>query len=179
MAKTSQVPTQLRKALTRAIQGGKFPLYIHGTPGTGKTCLMGLVYSTWIGRAAWFQCSRLLLDLARCRSNPDHQCQRLGNDGNLELDSEWQAWQDIRMADLLCLDDVGVKDLTDAQVDVFKEIIDIRTGRPTILTSNLSENELASVMDIRLASRLVGGTILTIIGEDKRQAAATVLEVRV
>ncbi len=178
MARTSLIPVELRKVLSIAIQSGKFPLYIHGTQGTGKSCLMGLVYVSWPSRAAWFSSSRLTLDLARCRMNPEYQCQWTSKDGLAEPQNEWQIWREINEADLLCLDDVASRDLTDTQADIMREILDRRIGKATICTSNLNETELCSAIDARTASRFVAGTIITIKGKDKRQEGATVFEVQ-
>jgi predicted ATPase len=179
MARVSQMPVVVRQEVSKAILEHKFPIYIHGTAGTGKTCMMGLVYAYWSGRAAWFQCSRLLRDLARCRVNPDHECQTLNTDGTVSLAREWQINRDIQLSELLCLDDVATKDLTDAQAEILKEILDERIGKATICTSNLSEVQLASAVDCRVASRLSSGKIITLIGADRRKEGASISEFEV
>lgn len=61
-------------------------------------------------------------------------------------------------ANLLIVDDVGIRKATEAQREALCEIINARGARPTIYTCNFLESELvAGVGDARLARRLLGG----------------------
>jgi DNA replication protein DnaC len=76
--------------------------------------------------------------------------------------------------DVLVLDDLGVNKPTEFVIQVFDMIVDFRyksRGRKTIITSNLTLNELAEKYDDRIASRIAGMCeVLEVVGEDRRMA---------
>ncbi len=73
---------------------------------------------------------------------------------------------------LLVLDDIGIRDATEAFRNEFHEVIDDRVNEeiPTIYTSNVPIYDLARILDERIASRIDGTTIpVGFKGEDKRK----------
>ncbi|MCW2278754.1 ATP-binding protein [Heliophilum fasciatum] len=76
-------------------------------------------------------------------------------------------------AELLVLDDIGVREATEAYRSEFYEVIDGRIieGMTSIYTSNLPLNEIAGLLDDRIASRIEGAAIpVSFRGVDHRKA---------
>jgi hypothetical protein len=101
--------------------------------------------------------------LNRCRSGRicDH-----GLSGQQVYPHElWHRWG---AANLTVLDEIGIRAPTDAQYETLKVAIDRRIGKPSVVISNLALAELAKVYDVRIASRLSKGTIMTLTGDRRR-----------
>lgn len=76
----------------------------------------------------------------------------------------------MEKVDLLILDDIGVRDATEAFKNEFFEIIDGRTDKATILTSNVPLDRISEIMDDRIVSRIEGSAFpVTFKGADKRK----------
>jgi len=68
---------------------------------------------------------------------------------------------DIRDCHLLFLDDFGTERPTEFALEKLYEIIESRNRKWTILTANLSVEQIGSRMDNRIASRLIrGGSVV-------------------
>ena len=77
----------------------------------------------------------------------------------------------FQATELLVLDDIGVRNATEAFVGEVYEIIDLRGAEmlATIYTSNVSIEDLGGLLDDRIASRIKGTTVLLPFeGLDKR-----------
>ena len=77
--------------------------------------------------------------------------------------------------ELLVLDDIGIREATDAFRNEFYEVIDERVseGRATIYTSNEPLTRVAELLDVRITSRIEGSTLpITFNGGDKRKGGA-------
>lgn len=62
-------------------------------------------------------------------------------------------------ANLLIVDDIGVREMTEAQRTAFLEIVNMRGNRPTIYTGNHPVDTISAALgDDRLARRIIGGT---------------------
>lgn len=78
----------------------------------------------------------------------------------------------LKKVKLLILDDIGVRDATDAYKSEFYELIDDRVneGLATIYTSNVPTADLEKILDDRIASRIEGSTLpVPFGGEDMRR----------
>ncbi|MTV50770.1 DNA replication protein [Heliobacillus mobilis] len=81
---------------------------------------------------------------------------------------------DMLQAELLVLDDVGVREATEAYKNEFYEVIDERCSdrKTTIFTSNEPLEQLSRRLDPRISSRIGGMTIpVSFEGEDQRSRA--------
>ena len=54
------------------------------------------------------------------------------------------------------------------QFEVMQEFLNRRQGKPTVITGNMSIEQIAKVYDDRVASRIAAGTLIEIDGDDKR-----------
>ena len=74
----------------------------------------------------------------------------------------------------LILDDMGTSQMTDWQKEVLFTLIDTRisNGLPTLITSNLSLQDVKEILGDRVFSRLrsIKNTIIQLDGEDRRQS---------
>lgn len=75
---------------------------------------------------------------------------------------------DIRDANLVFLDDFGTERPTEFALEKLYEIIESRSRKWTILTSNLSAQQIAERMDTRIASRLIrdGSQVVDVVAKD-------------
>lgn len=78
-------------------------------------------------------------------------------------------------AELLAIDDIGVRDATPAFLSEMYEIIDERSGSglATIFSSNVPLSDIAKSLDERIASRIDGMTAqVSFVGRDYRKGGA-------
>lgn len=136
-------------------------LYLHGPPGTGKTCLI---------EAAHAELSRLrrsvtvtVLSAAEAREDAEHGRSRLVR---REGDPAWtQLGQDATAADLLVLEDVQKLPLWAAER--LTSVLDTRDSheRATIVTASVGPEALArrgQRFPARLCSRLASGLVVAL-----------------
>jgi hypothetical protein len=73
-------------------------------------------------------------------------------------------------ADLLVLDDLGSGSLTDFGVEGTHRLLDYRYRRrlPTVITTNLSFEDLVKAFGARVPSRLTEGTVVVLVCPDRR-----------
>ena len=76
--------------------------------------------------------------------------------------------------DLLILDDLGSENSTDYTVSILYEIINARQNRniPMVINTNLDMNEIQTLYQDRLYSRLFSLRVLLFLGDDNRLKAA-------
>lgn len=170
MADLDKVPTEIRSGLMQAIDANGWPLYLHGPPGTGKTCLAALLYSRWLGKAVWFSTRSLLLDLAAYRADSERQMDWFMPSGQTFQRPTANAWDDLTNPKwLVCLDDIGTRGLSDTQTEILLDLLDKRVGDPLIVTGNHGMEELRKILDPRIVSRLFAGTVICLTGKDHRE----------
>ena len=122
---------------------------------------MACCYSSWKGApCAWWDAAKILPDIVSMRVE-----NRLGPVKNT-----------LRDASLICLDDVGIKELTPAQLEALLIILNERLNKPLMMTGNLPPERLSEVMDDRAASRICAGCVIEVTGEDRRLSAASIFK---
>lgn len=91
------------------------------------------------------------------------------------------VYEELTGVDLLVLDDFGAERSTDYMTDISFNIIDgrLRSGKPLVITTNLSSGELGSPKDRnqkRIFSRLYENSIIyTVTGMDRRKEKLKIL----
>lgn len=74
----------------------------------------------------------------------------------------------MRDAALVVVDELALREPTPPQFEATWELINARSGKPTIITSNLAPDALVRIYDDRTVSRICGGTIVEMNGPDRR-----------
>jgi DNA replication protein DnaC len=90
------------------------------------------------------------------------------SDGGSFEEFEASIEKKVSQANLICFDDVGVRQPSDAQREIFNHFIDLRLDKPTIINTNLDHRQFAEVFDMRTTSRVFSGTIIRFSGKDRR-----------
>lgn len=158
------VPTVARAAIRACSEGRwKWPLFMHGPAGVGKTCACLWALDHIGGRFTTFR------DL--CRTVQDAKLGKLITHGSHDscvvgVDDFWQGWS---KSPLVVVDDLGVTGRpTDHAYEVALDMLEHRYGQPMIVTSNLDLDQIAGVFDDRISSRLSAGSPVLVSGEDLR-----------
>ena len=125
---------------------GKQGLMLIGAPGVGKTHLAVAALYGIIDKGADGQFVSALRLFRRLQSSYQG-----GGEEN-----EWSILKPLLRADLLVLDDVGARRVTEWSHDVLTELVSERYDeeKATILTTNYTGEELAARIGVRLMSRL-------------------------
>lgn len=173
------VPERLRSDLAAMIETGGWPLVLVGDRGVGKTMAAGLMYanrprSEMVG---WFSARTLLREIAQARNSEGRLVEILRQDGVPARVEYLHAWNQILRARFVVIDDIGTRELTPAQSEIFLEILDIRGHRlPTVYTSNHDADQLGTYLDARIVSRLFQGTTVRMSGPDRRMEGGRVFD---
>lgn len=170
-----QVSRPLRQALVSAIQEKRFPIYLHGIQGCGKSSAMACLYRSFQGTARWILLESFVQQITRCRQ-----------DGRVEIFSEAtgesffrtevQWFKLVSQAQLLCIDDIGLRPPTESAYEIVFKLINSRLGLPTIYTSNLDEEAFQKTYGMRIASRVFSGTVIQCSGHDRRTEGRKVIK---
>lgn len=163
-----------------------WPLYLWSqSPGTGKTsaslCLLDWTVPAQSSRNYSPEVADIasgFIDAAewpRILNNADAKRYTWYNDGRggtMDADDLWRLVKSLRLVvvdDLRRPRDIEVRYGED-HVGKMKRLGDLRVGRPLIVTSNLSPNEIAGVYDSRVADRFLCGEVVHLSGESRRGA---------
>jgi len=155
----SAVDADLLDVFRRLAYGeARWPLFLHGDVGTGKTCA-ALALSDMV-EANWFGTVERACDAVMGRA-----------------EKTWLYDYSPRPNDtaaLVVLDEIGARQKCgDLEYTTVKEFADNREfyhGRVAIYISNLNPDAVAGVYDDRVASRLLCGTWFQLDGKDRRMA---------
>lgn len=163
----NEVNPEAWKTICGAIVENRWPIYLFGEVGRGKSCAMRCVFDRWRGWKLWYEASSIVSDVIQCRSNGKGFVVRT------TPEHSWDEWEPtilrkIQDATLVCIDDVGLREPSNAAYEVFYAMVNSRLGKPTIYTGNLNPTQLANTYDKRIASRLLRSTVIELTGPDRR-----------
>ena len=162
-AQRDRIPAPLRETMGNMVKGElPWPLVIIGEAGAGKT-LGALLFLEWWGRGGTYT------TLPRfCHRLAEALMQRLYTSSGyqMQVDDVWEEWSRVPFA---IMDEVGTRDrVSDHHFEALLEALNSREGRPTIFVSNSGRTQLSRVYDDRVASRLTGGTVVYVKGDQRR-----------
>lgn len=139
------------------VAGGIFNVYMHGNPGCGKSHLsMGMLQNVNHLSENGMKC--LFVNFPTLQ-----QKIRASFNSNGQTYSETNMIQRMMAADLLVLDDIGSEInpttkkgmVSDFSARILYAVMDARSeAKPTIITSNISWQELEKMIDSRVYSRM-------------------------
>ena len=163
-AKSALTWRKVSQGVIAELNAARFPIYLWGNPGCGKSSIAGLIYMGATGRPIWINAIEGMRAVATSCVDP----QPLWGFGLVPL-REREHWDELGERALVVLDDIALRDrASDAQFEVMQKFLTVRQNRPTIITGNLSIGKVAKVYDDRVASRLAAGTAIEITGPDMR-----------
>lgn len=135
-------------------------LLLHGSVGTGKTYIAAAIANALVDRGEWVYMHNMAAMSSALRDN--------FKGGHADLMNR------VQMSHLFVIDDFGAECMTDYALQNTYELIEARmeSGKPMIVTTNLSPGSLAKTDDMRLQrlySRLTSLHPVGITGEDRRK----------
>lgn len=136
-------------------------LFLYGATGLGKTLLSGCIARELLKKGVSVAFDSIQNYLREIENEHFGRSQNSGD-----------TLETILSADLAILDDLGSEFMTNFSASAVYNIINSRLnmGKPTIVSSNLTLEELDKIYDDRIISRLTGMFYtLRFIGEDIRQ----------
>lgn len=158
----------LRGALRETIKEGPYPIFLYGGVGSGKTSAMALAHATWPGHSYWYRLEEFVADITTCRSSKKRSVTKIHN--NLPFDrTETTLWRFTTSEHLWCIDDFGTRTVSAAGFEIVFRLLNERKDKPTVITSNLSPEDIAQLYDERIASRIRGGTVIEVTAGDRRK----------
>lgn len=150
-----------------------FPMYLWGEPGTGKTCAMACLYRVCKSSVKWLNAVEFVALVSRCRR--EGQVVREGSPYTVGEAHIWRV--DVMQPDVLFVDDIGIREPSAAQYEILFQLVDCRRNRPTFYTSNIPPAKLQQLLDGRIASRLLRGSVVHFTGQDRREYTRKRVEV--
>lgn len=163
------VESRFRDALRECAAGREpWPLTLIGNAGIGKTCA-ALCLADYVNGRCWLTTLEELCDvlqlIRKAKSTPVFAYR----EENWSAGFLWEKYEDY---DLFIIDEIGVKPSlawdADLHLNTIKKALDLREGKPLILTSNLSVAKTYELYDERVVSRIKDGTVVEIDGPDRR-----------
>lgn len=163
--KVEDVPHALWDCIEDLCEGrGKWPLFLHGGVGTGKSCA-ALCLVDRVADAQFWQMPELATYVQSIKQGRE-EWYRSGLGGTW---TERQWWAHLAQIPLLVLDDVGLREVNSAfQTEILFLALEAREGKPMICTSNLNADGIENSYNDRIRSRMCSGTVYELRGRDRR-----------
>ena len=113
----------------RGVTSPRFPVYVYGPAGTGKSGIAAVLYRIATS-AIWRRADSLLLDLSMGR-----------NDGKYV-----QEMAKIESTHVLVMDDLGLRKPSEGMFHMLFDILERRKAKMTVITSNHSPEQLRDLI---------------------------------
>jgi len=154
---TDRIESGLRAKIGRCVNGREpWPLVVTGPAGCGKTCA-ALCLADRVPSAVYWLVSELRDRLIRVRDGIEESADGL-HWRRVTQQTVWQDWSDSPLA---ILDEIGRRQkASDFEREIMQKALDTRYGQPLVVISNLQLDELDSIYDSRITSRLSAGTLV-------------------
>lgn len=171
-----QVDLTLRRTMRMLLDGEKpWPLFLHGEPGSGKTCaLMCLV--DHCGGGVYVT----LGDLCRALIDAQHGRTAFYDLGAGITRTEGELWRDWGNGNVCVLDEIGTREkVSEHHYSTLQMALDRRNdpNRPLVVVSNVDLKGSATLYDDRIASRLASGMVIETTGDRRLNRGAKSAEV--
>ncbi len=145
------VPEPVRVPINNVCRGiCPWPLFLTGETGSGKTCAALLLldfYHGWYSTASDWHKRVCDAEAGRLQYSSGYP------------ETSFELWRAVPDRNLWVLDELGLRsDVTDPHCENVHKLLDKREGLPTVVISNRSLDEIASIYGGPIASRLDGGT---------------------
>lgn len=167
------VDESLKQVLRQLVSGKlKWPFFLHGLPGGGKTCAaIALLDHLHPAQQQYVTAAEITsMVMATFGKRDEFDWRKFGpyrDDGQHPTGNP----ENPRGAALVVLDELGVREsIKDTHYDCVQRILDDRECQPLILVSNLDIAGIGRIYDARIASRCEAGTVVNLVGKDRRIA---------
>lgn len=144
-----------------------YPVYLSGTVGLGKSFAAAMVYTRWHGPSVTFLSYADLIGLS-IRADKDGGISRITNSGQMVDLTAAQWWKWLADVSLLIVDEIGTGMAHEWRREMLWKVLEIRKGKPLLITGNLAAKGLLEQFDARIQSRILAGTFIELVGNDKR-----------
>lgn len=160
-----QVPPALWQLFRELCEGQhKWPLYVYGPPGAGKSCAALCLVDRVQGAKFWHMPA--LDEQIRDIKAGTAEYYNTGSGGKWTMKNWWVSFAKLP---LVVLDDVGIPEVSsDTQSETLFMALEAREGRPLICTSNINSADIETAYNSRVHSRMCSGTIHNLMGRDRR-----------
>ena len=154
--------TEKEKEILKDVVKNKVSLLLTGKAGTGKTHFAALVYNYSNINKAWFDVNEYILELQKRKWLK-----------TTDAAEYLQSWWDIALTtSLVVLDDLGAEENTEETQGIVRRILMHRYNyeKQTIITTNLSGEQLKERYSERIVSRIYEDYLVYIMnGKDRRK----------
>jgi len=149
----------------------EWPLFIHGIPGTGKTCaalaLSDYLHPEEVQYTTASDLASRYMDSWKAEKKFDWSAFGAYREIPNELAPRSPAKRIGSM--LVILDELGTRmNVSDTHYECVQKVLDMREGWPLIVISNKAVSGIAALYDARIASRCASGTVVELKGKDRR-----------
>lgn len=153
--------------LNQAVKEKRWPMYVWGSTGTGKTTALAIAFSQvpLTVDAMFTQLTKFCELVTRCRKDGE-ATEWIGD--QCVTHTESHLWYRVKCCQFLFIDEIGVRSDLDTRVEILQRILDERVGKPTLMTGNVPFLSLEAQFDSRVSSRISGGYVLEMTGQDRR-----------
>lgn len=130
------------------------------------------MFQSWPYAAHWYRIETFIKDVTTCRTSKDKKVGCRPANGETIYRTESGLWG---LADdeksLWCLDDLGTRKGSESAYDIVFELLERRTGRPMIVSTNLDKEGITDLYDERIADRISAGVVIEMNGNSRRTGA--------
>lgn len=149
-------------------RAGHWPIYIHGEVGVGKSFLAAWAYCHWPGTSVqmlnYCDFANTAIQAAK-----GEEVSYMASNGSKVLMSGAGWWNWLDRVGLLIIDEIGSGYVGEWRSEDFWKLLELRAGRPLIMTGNDTIGTISQRFDLKVASRIMAGTIIGITGQDRRR----------
>lgn len=161
----------LKAVLRELIRGQKpWPLFLHGDPGTGKSCA-ALAFCDHLHHPAVYTTAADLAAMYMDSWKADKKFDWSPYAPYRETVNQLAPMSPPKVTGsmLVVLDELGTRqNVSDTHYECIQRVMDMREGWPLIVVSNLNLAGIGDRYDDRIASRCSLGTVVKLHGKDRR-----------
>lgn len=144
----------------------KWPLFLCGNPGAGKTRAALYLTDLYAFSSAYIAMPQFVERVRRAQ-----HCELWEGD-NLYATSEYDLIESVKRCKLIVVDEIGIRQtkVSDNEYETTMKLWNVveTLGRPSLWISNLEPEKLAKVYDDRFVSRICSGTVCLCDTKDQR-----------
>lgn len=165
----AKVNPALLDELRVAVRSDRYPIYLFGDVGVGKSFAAALVYCRWPERRSVMFSSYVELINTAIEAERSREVTRTLDDGRVIEMTKGQWWKWLAEVSLLVIDEIGTGNAGEWRIEMLWQVLEKRKGLPTLLTGNILLSDLESRFDARIQSRILEGHQIWVTGADRRR----------